>query len=126
MTADSKVERWEVPDASTAGSVGDPDVYSIDVPDGEVWYVEEMGYEATETHGNVGASDIQLAIIGTDDPNTYPQLDGFPRGWGNANPGNYGASLTVGGYAYPGDTIYVGIDETDNPGAAYVLIRRVL
>ena len=123
----SITDRREWPDDAPARNFGSEHLGSVQVPEGEIWYVEAIHGTDMDDDDNIQAVWI---AVGAEEKSEYPDsmsLAQVPRGKRSDDEFETGLSAEVGTYAYPGDTIFytINADNGDVDGLAEVEIRRV-
>ena len=93
---------------------------TVDVPEGEIWYFELVAID--EIDGSNPEPNISASVITDAETLRSDNLDNAGR---NINQTDASSTLTVGFYAYGGDTIAVGATTPDGDCKILASIRRV-
>lgn len=131
MTVAGKQQVVSFPAGSTAVNLDDPDTVRIDVPAGEIWYVDVFTYGPDETGGNPVPTSYKLGVADDNDiigsePTIQIHNASGSRSVRNGSPNTQRDSSALGWYVYGGEAIYVGMDGLDNACDAKVNARQVV
>lgn len=127
--ASDKTQRVNVSAEEAALDTDDPGMFSVEVPQGEVWYLDQIGYERNPDGSEITPERVRFAIA-TDtrhDPSdavTPTTLD--DDAINSASPPSGAFQRNIGKYVYGGERIYLGIHNPTNSGQARIAIRGVV